>query len=229
MGDVTLMIYRSPADRNPFLFDAIVSPVLSRSVDISRYPRESGTDAVDHARILPASYRFTGLLVNEPVDDDVSNRRKNATTVPETITVIGPYDAIIGRDFRDPLAPTRHLGPQVDSSRATRLYLDLIDLMEAREPVRVASETFVLPYALIVSLEQRFTGATGLEISGTIEQVQFATTAEVSLKPVPAPARKKKAGANENGGVKGKTEAPAADKVRAQSLLLKAAQGLGVL
>lgn len=226
-GDRTLLIYRSKADRTPFMLDVVLEPEVARGVDVSPYPQEDGSESVDHARNRPVQFRFRGLFVNEPADDGEAQRRSDATIAPDPNSPLSIAERLLGRDFRDPLVSSRVLGPQVDEKRAADLFAELAEIMRARKPVKIAVDGIPFTDFLMTDLTRRPLKANAIEVSGAFREVRYASRLGVELKPIPAPPRKSKTTATTREGPKAKAEAAPEQKTKATSILLKAAQLLG--
>lgn len=183
----SLGIFRFRGDREPFIFDLTAEISINRTAQVASASVEYGSAVTDHVRLEPVVINFRGILVNEPTDSLEARARANAAGAPAEPGLLERVGAaLFTRTFDDPLQRARLAGPAVDPVRAGALLAKLIEIHEDKIPVVVVTPRDEYEGMILQSLVEIPAGAQGIEVSGTLHEIRFATTRFVNLAPEPA-------------------------------------------
>jgi hypothetical protein len=190
-----------------------------KSTTVTRYPREKGADAADHARNEPDGLTFVLFVSNAPTDHPDGSVQTFALSLPPPVQpspvaqVLNPSGALVtaaaGVLSPSPALPTSTSGwtPPAGRNFVREMIAVLDEIREGNEILIVsysATGPFKGEYALTKITEgQDYDAGDGMNITVELQRVEFA---DVQLVPAPKPAAVK-AAPKTNKGQKG-TEKP---------------------
>lgn len=142
MSVISLLFKQSPTLAG-YQFDATIEDTLEASVELTRYPVESGARVNDHRIINPTVYYLTGAVSNNPLKPMVTDFVGAGTNLDRN----NPLVATVGGLFAGWLSGN-------DSTRASSTLQFLLDLMVAGLPFDVDAVDVQLKGMVITRLSR---------------------------------------------------------------------------
>lgn len=155
-------------------FDAKLEGITSKSIVLTQYPVEFGSNVNDHAILMPSRYLLTGAVSNNPLGlglDDVGMMGAGALS-----TVVG------GVGGAAVSAISAYLLAGDKETRAATAWASLSELLKSRSPFILRTELEDMKNMILLRLDQRTRpeDEDGLIFIAELQQVQIIGTKESS-------------------------------------------------
>lgn len=136
---------------NKIEFDAKLEGATSKSVQLTEFPVEFGTNGIDHARLLPDRYLLTGAVSNTPLGLSLGE-----------IGVMGDLGAALGGASRSTSiggaigsSVAAYLLAGSENTRAATAWAALSALLKSRSRFDLVTEYETLTNMVLIRLDQR--------------------------------------------------------------------------
>lgn len=224
-----------PADL--FVVQATMRESSVRTVEVTEYPVEDGTEGTDHAVLKPLTYSIEGKLSETPLNIAAQVAGLTAAAGIKSAQVIGGFkgaESVAGFAVgaSGVASNSGKLGGKLlgDSDDPFKVVLDgLINIAENRRIITIVSKHEKFDNMILSNLQINRDQTTGRAVRFTAEarQLQIATAETITLQKVARSAAHSAGGKQNNGKQNAKPSNE--DESKKSSLLYKAAKSFGLV